>query len=87
MTRIMNEIERQEERERTRMRHPRHPEKGTKRCLSVLLVVRRDVPRFWGKQTFTISCVIPRWQSHSHTVIARQRLSLRLRDLDSHLII
>ena len=32
MTRIMNEIER--ERERTRMRHPRHPEKGTKRCLT-----------------------------------------------------
>jgi hypothetical protein len=39
-----------------------------------LLVVRRDVPRFWGKQTLTISGVICRWQSHFEAVIARQRL-------------
>jgi len=42
------------------------------------IVVRRDVPRFLGKQTLTMSSVIPRWQSHLDTVIARQRLGLRL---------
>ena len=64
-------------RERMRMRHPRHPsrhpKKGTPRC--------RDVPRFLGKQTLTMSSVIARWQSHFGAVIARQTLGLRFLDL------
>ena len=66
------------------MRHPqvkRHdagiPKKGVDSGVLLCIVIRGDVPRFWGKQTLTISGVIPCWQSHFETVIARQKLGLR----------
>jgi hypothetical protein len=46
--------------------------------LPCTIVVRQDVPRFWG---LTISGVIRRWQSHFEAVIARQRLGSGFVDL------